>query len=110
LNINPPSNNFGDVKVGHEKSVIFTLSNSAQEGPPITFVSPGGFSVPRTKPQVFGFAGSATNCPLRLFPKKKCELTVKFIPAIPGFRSSTVTIRDNAANSNQTIPLSGSGK
>jgi hypothetical protein len=110
LVINPPSNNFGSVKVGQAKSVTFTLSNSAQEGPPITFQSPAGFSVPPTKPQVFGFAGSATNCPLQLFPQKECKLTVKFIPAGPGFRSSAVTIKDNAANANQTIPLSGTGE
>jgi hypothetical protein len=110
LNINPLSNNFGNVKVGHEKSVTFTLSNSAQEGPPITFASPAGFMVPVSKPQVFGFAGSATNCPLRLFPKKTCKLTVKFIPAMRGLKSSKVTISDNAANANQTILLSGSGE
>jgi len=110
LNIDPPSNNFGNVKVGHGKSVTFTLSNSAQEGPPITFASPVGFSVPATTPQVFGFAGSATNCPLRLFPKKTCKLTVEFIPAAPGFASSTVTVFDNAANANQMIPLRGSGE
>ncbi|MGA7619498.1 choice-of-anchor D domain-containing protein, partial [Candidatus Binatus sp.] len=110
LNINPPSNDFGNVKVGHHKSVTFTLSNSAQEGPPITFTSPVAFSVPPTSPQVFGFAGSATNCPLRLFPKKKCKLTVEFIPAAPKFYPSKVTVSDNAANANQTIPLSGSGE
>jgi hypothetical protein len=99
--------------------VTFTLSNSAQEGAPITFASPAGFSVARTKPQVFGFAGSATNCPLQLFPNKTCKLTVEFIPAAKGVASSTLTISDNAANADpsenqpsphQTIPLSGSGE
>jgi hypothetical protein len=110
LVINPPSGNFGSVKVGQKKSVTFTLSNSAQEGPPITFQSPVGFRVPVSTPQVFGFAGVATNCRLQLGPNKQCELTVEFIPAKRVLRSSLVTIYDNAANANQTIPLSGSGE
>ena len=91
--------------------MTFTLSNSAQEGPPITFASPVGFMVPVTNPQVFGFAGSATNCPPQLFPNKTCNLTVEFIPAKLGpAPPSMVTVLDNAANANQTIPLTGSGE
>jgi hypothetical protein len=110
LIINPPSGNFGNVTVGDDKSVTFTLSNSAQNGPPITFASPGAFSVPLTSPQVFGFGAGATNCPLQLPPQQACKLTVQFIPAIRGFVPSTVTISDNAANAPQMIPLSGTGK
>jgi hypothetical protein len=108
LIVNPPSGNFGNVTVGDSKSITFTLSNSAQEGPPITFTSP--FSVPVTSPQVFGFGKGATNCPLQLMPQQSCKLTVQFIPAVPGFVPSTVTISDNAANAPQMIPLSGTGK
>jgi hypothetical protein len=116
LNINPPSGDFGSVKVGHSKSVTFTLSNSAEEGPPITFESPVAFRIPTTNPQIFGFAGTgATNCPVQLFPQKTCQLTVEFIPAARGVASCggvscTVTVFDNAANAPQAIPLSGSGK
>jgi hypothetical protein len=109
LNITPVSGNFGNVKVGQSKSVTFTLSNSAVAGPPISFASPVAFSVPVTKPQVFGFATGDTNCPLQLLPTKSCRLTVEFVPAVKGSASSKVTISDNAANANQTIPLSGSG-
>jgi hypothetical protein len=111
LNVNPPSFDFGNVKVGHAKSATFTLSNSAPEGAaPITFESPVGFGVTVTTPQVFGFAGSATNCPQQLLPQKTCTLTVEFIPAARTFYPSTLTIYDNAANAKQMIPLSGSGK
>jgi hypothetical protein len=111
LNINPLSYDFGDVKVGHKKSETFTLSNSAPEGqPPITFHNPVGFSVPPSTPQVFGFAGSATNCPRQLLPQTTCTVTVEFIPAKPKFYPSTLTIDDNAANANQMITLSGSGR
>jgi hypothetical protein len=110
------SHDFGDVKVGHEKSWTFTLSNTAEAGQaPITFASPPAFSVPVTKPQVFGFRTGATNCLRQLMPQKTCQLTVQFIPAMRGVAQCepfvcAVTIKDNAANADQTIPLSGSGK
>jgi hypothetical protein len=64
-----------------------------------------------TNPQVFGFTGkSATNCPVQLLPMKQCKLTVSFIPAGRRFYTDMVTVYDNAANSPQTIPLSGTGK
>jgi trimeric autotransporter adhesin len=123
LNINPSSGNFGEVTVGHDKSMTFRLTNSAQSGPPISFTSPGAFSVPPTKPQVFGFRSGATNCPRQLMPQKTCELTVQFIPAMRGVASCApavcaVTVKDNAANAKpttsgslgETILLSGSGE
>jgi hypothetical protein len=111
LNMNPLSYDFGEVKVGHKKSKTFTLSNSAPEGqPPITFHSSAAFSVPPATPQVFGFAGSATNCPRQLLPQKTCTVTVEFIPAKPKFYPSALTIDDNAANADQRITLSGSDR
>jgi hypothetical protein len=106
----PSSYDFGNVKVGHKKSVTFMLSNSAQEGPPITFASPVAFSIkPVNHPQVFGFAGSATTCPLQLKPNTECNLTVEFIPTASGAASATLTINDNAANAPQIIHLNGFG-
>jgi hypothetical protein len=115
LNISPSSGNFGEVTVGQDKSLTFMLTNSAQSGPPITFASPGAFSVPVTNPQVFGFRSGATNCPVQLLPQETCQLTVQFIPAMQGTATCApavcaVTVKDNAANASQTIPLSGSGK
>ena len=96
------------------------LSNTAEEGqPPITFQSPVGFRVtPSTTTQVFGFAGSATNCHQQLFPQQTCTLTVEFIPAAPKFYSAVLTIYDNAANAKpitsgglgEMIQLMGTGK
>jgi hypothetical protein len=119
LNITPPSPiDFGSVKVGHHKSFIFKLTNSAQEGPPITFQSPVGFMVTVSKPQVFGFAGSASDCHQQLLPQQTCTLTVEFIPAAPKSYSAVLTIYDNAANAKpitsgglgEMIQLMGTGK
>jgi predicted outer membrane repeat protein len=107
--IYPSSVNFGEVTVGHDKSMTFTLTNSAQSGPPISFVTPA-FSVPPTHPQVFGFRTGATNCRKQLSPQKACQLTVQFIPAMQGPVSAMLTVSDDAANANQMIMLSGSGK
>jgi hypothetical protein len=122
LVINPLTYNFGNVKVGQEKSKTFRLSNTAQNGPPISFASPAPFSVPVTKPQIFGFRSGATNCHQQLMPQETCELTVQFIPAMRGVAqclpaACAVTVKDNAANAipttsgslGETIPLSGSG-
>jgi hypothetical protein len=93
------------------------LTNSAPLGAAsITFTSP--FMVTMSMPQVFGFAGSATNCPTQLAPQKTCTLTVEFIPAKPISYSSVLTIYDNAANAmpttngslGETIQLSGTGE
>jgi hypothetical protein len=110
LIISPPSYDFGKVTVGQDKSVTFALINSAQNGPPISFASPAAFSVPVTNPQEFGFGKGATNCPLQLAPQEACQVTVQFIPAVTGVRSTIVTVIDNAANANQMIKLSGTGK
>ena len=86
------------------------MINSAQNGPPITFASPVAFSVPMTNPQEFGFGKGASNCPLQLAPQQACQVTVQFIPAVTGVRSTIVTVKDDAANANQMIKLTGTGK
>jgi hypothetical protein len=106
LKIKPASKNFGKVTVGQTKRQTFKLTNSAKSGPPITFATPITFSV--TNFPIFGLVSN--NCPLQLFPKKSCKLIVAFTPPTPGPQpASAVTVFDNAANANQTIPLSGAG-
>ena len=90
--------------------MTFALINSAQNGPPISFASPVAFSVPVTNPQEFGFGKGATNCPLQLAPQEACQVTVQFIPAVTGVRSTIITVIDDAANANQMIKLTGTGK
>jgi hypothetical protein len=96
------------VKRGSVKHQTFTLSNSAKSGPPITFGNP---LATVTNFPTFSFPANSNNCPQMLFPKKKCKLIVDFAPTTVGPQNpGTVTIFDNAANANQSIPLSGAGK
>ncbi len=111
LEITPGKLNFKKVTVGNAKLLTLTLSNAANNGPPITFGNPTAFSVPVTSPQEFGFPQSGmTTCPSQLLPKQECKLTLQFAPASTGQKSSTVTIFDNASNAPQVIHLQGTGK
>ena len=49
------------------------------------------------------------NCPASLAVKAVCTITLAFKPAATGALSATVTIKDNAAGSPQSIALSGAG-
>jgi hypothetical protein len=108
LNIKPTHENFGKVKVGHDKVFTFTLSNSAKKGAPISFGAP--LATVSNFP-AFGFPeNGTTTCGAQLLPKKKCKLKVEFGPQAPGATSATLTIFDNATGANQTVPLSGTGQ
>ncbi len=102
LEVKPSSKNFGNVKFGKSKHETFTLSTS-KSGFPITFGNP---PVSVTNPE-FSVSWS---CGQQLYPKEKCKLTVYFSADASGFQSAQVTIYDNAANANQTISVSGTGK
>jgi hypothetical protein len=107
LKVKPAAQNFGKVRVGHTRRATLTLKNQATSGPPVIFGSPMA-AVPAAGQPDFESVG--TNCGPQLPPRKKCELTVQFRPQSLGPKSSTITIFNNAANGNQTIPLSGTGK
>ena len=54
-------------------------------------------------------ASANHTCGITLAPGKKCVIDVAFTPTQLGARSGTLTITDNAANSPQTVSLSGTG-
>ena len=55
------------------------------------------------------FAVSSNTCGATLAVGMKCKISVAFTPAQLGPLTGTLTIADNAANSPQTVALSGSG-
>ena len=55
------------------------------------------------------FAVSANTCGATLAVGKKCKISVTFTPTQLGPLAGTLTITDNADNSPQTVPLSGTG-
>jgi subtilase family serine protease len=58
----------------------------------------------------FALATSAKPCGATLAAGKYCNLKVTFTPTQKGTRTGDVTITDNAANSPQQVPLTGTGK
>ena len=57
----------------------------------------------------FGQASANHTCGITLAPGAKCVIAVSFTPTQLGARGGTLTITDNAANSPQTVSLSGTG-
>jgi len=58
----------------------------------------------------FALVTSAEPCGSTLAPKKKCKIAVTFTPTQAGTLTGDVTITDNAPNSPQQVPLTGTGK
>jgi Abnormal spindle-like microcephaly-assoc'd, ASPM-SPD-2-Hydin len=55
------------------------------------------------------FAISANTCGATLAGVKSCKVSITFTPMALGKLTGTLTFTDNAANSPQTVPLSGTG-
>jgi large repetitive protein len=55
------------------------------------------------------FAISANTCGATLAAKKSCKVSITFTPMALGALTGMLTFADNAANSSQTVPLSGTG-
>ena len=109
VTLSPTSLKWGDVEVddtGAAKKVTLTNSGSATLNISTIAVS-GDFAfvtVKATKkvtPCVNGGTVAAG---------ASCEIKVNFTPTQTGTRTGNVTFTDNAANSPQTVPLSGTGK
>jgi uncharacterized repeat protein (TIGR03803 family) len=56
-----------------------------------------------------GDFAQSNNCPSSMARGAKCTITVTFTPSILGAESATLDVNDNAANSPQTVALSGTG-
>jgi cardiolipin synthase len=52
---------------------------------------------------------SATTCGASLAASGNCTFTLAFVPQATGTRTATITLTDNAANSPQTVSLTGTG-
>jgi hypothetical protein len=76
-----------------------TLSNTGNA----TLTFSGSFAISGD----FHFAGLGT-CGSSVAAGASCTISVKFTPTATGTRTGAVTLNDNAPNSAQTIPLSGS--
>jgi len=100
LGISPTSVTFPSQYVGSSApSQSITLTNSGNAALAITnmSVSVSDFSVQNT-------------CGSSIAPGANCSIGLSFAPTVGGARTGTLTITDNAANSPQTVALSGVGQ
>lgn len=96
--LNPTSLSFPDTVVGQTRSPqAVTLTNMGHVALSISRIS------------VSGDFGETNTCGASLGAGQNCSISVTFTPTALGTRSGMVTIADNASNSPQTIPLSGTG-
>jgi uncharacterized protein YjdB len=105
VSLSPSSVNFGNVSRGSSQTKGVTITNTSS----VTLLNlswsiSGGFSQ---------FNISSTTCgtaPAKLNAGASCVINVTFRPLFTGSQSAKLSLTDNAANSPQTVNLSGSGK
>jgi len=100
VDLNPVPLDAGHVNVGETGQQAATLSNTGAL--PVTVSGVQATPSPE-------FTAS-TDCPTGgLGAGQSCHVTVHFTPAALGVRTGTVTITDDAAGSQQTLPVTGTG-
>ena len=103
--VSPTALLFGNVLMNTTSAPqTITVTNSSTAPLVINSITLGG-----NNPARFG---QTNNCPIGgtgLAAGGSCTITVTFIPNRRAARSATVVIRDNAANSPQSVALSGTG-
>ncbi len=98
----PTSLKWGKKALGTSGTKTVTLTNTGNATLNIT-----GLTV---SPSDFTFKVVKKSCGATVNPGASCFIKVTFAPQQVGVRTGAVTITDNAANSPQTIPLTGTGK
>jgi len=97
--VSPSSLSFGNQVVGTTSPAkTVTLKNTGTATLEISSIKPTG-----------DFAISANTCGAALAGKKSCNVSITFTPKALGKLTGTLTFTDDAVNSPQTVPLSGTG-
>lgn len=98
VSLTPASLTFPNTQVG--------VSSVAQM---VTLLNQGNASLNISGIQISGDFGQTNNCPNSLSAGASCTFNVIFTPTASGGRSGSLTIADNASNSQQVVGLTGSG-
>jgi beta-propeller repeat-containing protein/HYDIN/CFA65/VesB family protein len=94
----PNSLSFGDQAVGTTSvAQIVTLTNAGDAALSIIGI------------QATGDFGQTNNCGGGLAVGANCSINVSFSPTVSGVRTGSLSVNDNAANSPQSITLTGNG-
>jgi hypothetical protein len=101
VTIEPPSLTFSSEAVGAtSKGKSVTVTNTGTATLDITSIAASG---------AFALTPSAKPCGSTLAVSKSCKIEVTFTPTQVGTNSGAITITDNAPNSPQSVPLTGTG-
>jgi Abnormal spindle-like microcephaly-assoc'd, ASPM-SPD-2-Hydin len=99
VTLTPTSLTFAKTVVGNTSAAkAVTMSNTGNATLNITSIVASG-----------DFAISSSTCGSTLAAGNSCKFKVTFTPTQLGVRTGNLTITDNAPNSPQTVPLSGTG-
>jgi hypothetical protein len=99
VTLSPTSLNFGN-----------QVLNTTSSGKTVTVKNTGTAMLDITSSEASTyFAISSTTCGATLAAGKTCKVTVTFTPATLGSVKGTLSFTDDAPNSPQTVPLSGTG-
>ena len=96
--LSPTSLTFGTQLIGTSSSPL-----------PVTLTNNGKAALDIHKIATSRNSSETNNCPSSVPPKGQCTIYVSFVPDARGKLNGTVTIKDNAANSPQAVPLTGVG-
>lgn len=99
LSVSPSTVSFGNVKLNASTSQTVSLKNTGNSSITISSVKVTGS----------GFSDSGVNAGLVLSPSQSASLNVAFAPTTSGSVSGSVAIASNAANSPESVQLSGAG-
>lgn len=103
LTVSPTSLSYGNQGIASTSAAKkVTITNNT--GAVVTISS---IAISGTDPT--DFAQSATTCGSSLALKSSCTISIAFTPTALGARSAALVLLDSAANSPQTIALSGTG-
>jgi hypothetical protein len=94
-----PSVNFGNVQVGHNKSVSETITNTGGSDVHISLSATTGT----------GFSVSGINPPLTLTAGQSITFNVAFTPPSAGSDNGNLAITSDASNPTLNVPLTGNG-
>ena len=98
VSLSPASVGFGSVVVG---------TSSPTRG--ITLTNTGTATLTITSVTTSGSYSQTNTCGSSVLAGRKCAISVTFSPSSTGAANGTLTVNDNAANTPQTVSLSGTG-
>jgi hypothetical protein len=85
------------------------LVGTTSPSQPVTLTNYGSQTLHITGGSISSDFGQTDNCSANLAPAASCTINVTFTPRQRGTRNGTLSIKDNAPNSPQTVSLQGTG-